>query len=483
VAAPLIVAALLAALLLPGTALAEGRPRYGGSVTGTLLGRPASLDPLRARGHAEVTVAGLVFDTLYRLTPTGAEPHLAAGPPVALADGTLRIDLLPGVRFHDGRLLAAVDVAASLERARRAAGLLAPIAAVAMAGDAIVVTLRRPCPELAALLAAPATSVTPLGEPPGARPIGSGPFAFVALDERAGELRLTAHPDHFAGRPYLDALRLRWFVAADGEARAYESGQLDLSQRGAIAFAGHQPKNPTRSLDGPPRLLVYLGFGRAHRDVLADPALRRAVHRSIHRAGLSGIGSGEVVLPSHTPLAPPLGRPTPAQLAADPAGARAALAQAVDGLGPLVGLKLELIVDASRPDDREVGEKVVAALYRLGLTATIRALAPAELAARVARGDCDLYVGHLAAPTLEPGATWLAAFAVGRDEWAAHRIAELPLDGGRMRARFLERLPIIALFHRAIRVHHRADLRGVGFDPIGRLGHADLFLVAGAAAP
>ena len=58
---------------------------------------------------------------------------------------------------------------------------------------------------------------------------------------------------------------------------------------------------------------------------------------------------------------------------------------------------LEILVDASRPDDREVAERVVNALDKLGLVATIAAVPAPELARRIDAGACDLYVGQLAA--------------------------------------------------------------------------------------
>jgi hypothetical protein len=34
----------------------------------------------------------------------------------------------------------------------------------------------------------------------------------------------------------------------------------------------------------------------------------------------------------------------------------------------------------------------------------------------------------------------------------------------------------VPLYHRAVRIHHRADLRGAWFDSSARLGVADLFV-------
>ena len=109
------VAAVLARAPLAG---AEGRPRYGGVVETALLGAPATLDPVQAAGHAELTLVELVLDTLYRTGPDGVpRPHLALGPPV-VTGATVRIALRPGVRFHNGRELRAADVTYRSEERR-----------------------------------------------------------------------------------------------------------------------------------------------------------------------------------------------------------------------------------------------------------------------------------------------------------------------------------------------------------------------------
>ena len=50
--------ALLAALCAPSSGVhGEGRPRYGGSLEGSLLGAPVTLDPPMAQAHAELRLA------------------------------------------------------------------------------------------------------------------------------------------------------------------------------------------------------------------------------------------------------------------------------------------------------------------------------------------------------------------------------------------------------------------------------------------
>jgi hypothetical protein len=237
-------------------------------------------------------------------------------------------------------------------------------------------------------------------------------------------------------------------------------------------------------VEGPATLLVYVGFGRAHARVTGNRDLRRALSLSLSRNGFRSIGAGERMAPAITAAAVDIGGPTterddrevraaPAAaamqraIAADPA-IRAAAAGQVD---------LEILVDATRLDDREIAGKVSAALFRLGVRAHVTAVPAARFAARVDRGECDLYIGQLAAPVPVAELAVAAAFAAGGDRSFATELARRPIAGAQAQAMFAERLPVLPLFHRAVRVHHRADIRGVDFDPVTRLALTGMYLL------
>jgi peptide/nickel transport system substrate-binding protein len=466
---------------------AETRPRYGGALVGSLLGRPTTFDPVEARTHADVQVVALLYDSLYQIGDDGVViAHLALTYPTLSADGReARVRLRPGVVFHDGSGLGPGDVVASLERLRRsrAGWLMAPVASVASAGDEIVFRLTRPAPELIHLLAAPAASITPGGRAPGRVPVGSGPF-LMRRPPRPGGMTLDAWDRHFAGRPYANRIELVWFQGGSDEARAYEVGELNLSFRGAVAFTGHQPKYPTQVSSGPVAILAYVGFGRAHGRAFDSADLRQALSLALGRDGLRFIGTGEQVLPALSPVAADLGGREPARedLAARMDAARGALARAARSVRALAGHTrptFDLLIDRSRPDDREIGERVVGALYELGLSARIVELDAAVMAARLGRGECDLYIGQLVAPGPTAAVQIAAAFAAGGDGWAAAQLAAAQLEIEPALAAFGQRLPIVPLFHRAIRVHHRADVRRIGFDATGLVRYASMYLFGG----
>jgi peptide/nickel transport system substrate-binding protein len=477
---------ILAVACVATLAHAETRPRYGGKVEGALFGAPAAFDPVLAEAHADVTVVGLVFDTLYTIAADGTvRPHLALGPPVFDAvHATAHIAIRRGVVFHDATPLTASDVADSLERARTKVGwLLAPVTAIRASGDGIELALRAPAAELSTLLALPQAAITRHGQAPAAgRPIGTGPFAFDGFDPATRRLALKAFDDHFAGRPYLDRLELGWFDTPDGEARRFETGAAQLSARGVGAFAGAQPKYQAQAVESPAAVLLFVGFGRQHARVTGDRRFRRALDLALDRGALATITTGEHTLPTRLPLPIEAGAAPidAAGRAGDAAAARAVLAEAgaqAAALAPgvLAGVKLAIILDETRPDDRELALRVSRGLDKLGIGFTIEAVAADKLRDRARRGDCDLWIGQIAAPITVAVAWWGAAFAAGNDGWAQARLAAGALDPAEAAREFSARLPIVPLLFRSLLMWHRTDVHGLEFDASARPDLADLY--------
>jgi peptide/nickel transport system substrate-binding protein len=471
----------LAVLLVLGTAHAETRPRYGGTVEATLLGAPVSFDPTTVQTHADLTVSDLVFDTLYK----NGQPHLAVALPEV--DKTkVTITLRKGVVFHDGSKLTSADVVASLERVRATSArwVLAPVASVsAKDAETIELVVRAPV-ELTTLLALPQTAITKGGKAPTAEKIiGSGPFLVEGFDRAKKRLRLKAFDDHFAGRPYLDALVLGWYDTADGEARRFEAGVTQISARGTGAFSGAQPKFRAEDVEGPAALLVYVGFGKAHAEVTGDRAFRRAVDHALAREALKTVSSGERVVPTREPVPVEAGgaAPSPAARNGDLQAAQLALAEAakrVKALAPdkLGALKLSIYVEETRPDDREIAERVVRALDKLGIASAIIAEPAPQFRERVVTGTADLYINQLSMPITNASLWWAGAFAAGGDSWAMQQLATGAVDPLSAQKQFSAGLPIVPLMFRSVRIWHRTDVRGLVFDASGRPCFAEVHL-------
>jgi ABC-type transport system substrate-binding protein len=478
--------ALLCVAVAGSLAHAETRPRYGGAVEATLLGAPGTFDPGLARSHAELTVTELLFDTLFRIGPDGTVvPHLAAGDPTYDDKRTtVYIPIRKGVHMHDGTELSPGDVVASIQRERGSARWLLPgLASINVDGDGVVLSLRAALPDLPMLLALPQLSITKGGRAPGEHPIGTGPYALGSLDRIHHRLVLRAFDDHFAGRPYIDELVLAWYDTPDGEARRFETGKAQTSARGATAFAGSKARFRTFDVEGPPALLVYVGFGAAHRDVLDDRAFRRALDLALARGGLASITSGERVIPTRVPVPVEAGGAAleARGRASNLDAARTELADAATRVPALradraASLKLEILIEDTRPDDREVAERVALALDKLGIAAVVTAVPGTTLRDRVAKGACDLYIGQLVEPLTSGQLWWGAAFNAGNDDHLLPQLAAGALDTGAAASEFAARLPIVPLMFRSVRIWHPTNLRGVMFDALGLPSYAELSL-------
>jgi hypothetical protein len=148
----------------------------------------------------------------------------------------------------------------------------------------------------------------------------------------------------------------------------------------------------------------------------------------------------------------------------------------------LPALRLEVLVEDTRPDDREIAERVVLALDKLGIAAAITALPAQALRDRVTKGTCDLWIGQLVEPVSFAQGWWAAAFAAGGDDWGVTQQQMGSLDVGAASREFAARLPVLPLMFRSVRMWHPTNLRGITFDASGRPSYADLFLF-GAPTP
>jgi len=460
------IACALAFLLLAAPVAAEAPPHYGGAFDAALYGQPTSIDPIDAQSHANATMVALVFDTLYVEEEGRVRPHLAASAPLVDDGGlSVRISLRSGVRFHDGSTMAASDVVASLRRVLReprTAWLLGAVRSIDESRGEVVLRLRRPEPELARLLGATVTAIGKGGAPPSfRRAIGTGPFRYQRIDLAKKTVFLAAFDEHFAGRAYLDSLELRWHVGAEDEARAFELGRSTTSMRGAVAFVGHVPKYEASTIDTAATVLVFLGVGKAN----AWPAdFGKALSLALDRRSFRGVGSGEGIEPSASSVARAF-RAGATATAPRLERARSSLQQARRGSAALdrrlTRGPLEVLVDRSRPGDRDVAERVLAALFQLQIAAKIREVDAAELVRRRERGDCELFVDHLVAPI--PAGPWQAAAAVAVVDapWVAAQVAESSPTVSSMEAHREAAQRVIALFHRGMQLHYRSDLYGL----------------------
>lgn len=463
-----------------GTARAGVRARYGGELRAVLPAAPQAFDPALAVSPSDLAAARLVHAGLVSLGADGAlQPELLAALPEPEAQGRLfRMRLRAGIRFQDGSLAAAQDVAASLSRlldpalgspyavlALPLVGAAEPsrsVSGLAATGDLdLQASLAFAYPDWMRALAHPAAAVLPARASAGPRPIGAGPFAWAP-----GELRFSAFEDCALGRPFADAARL---AAGDARsaARALALAEADLS---AV------PLPDRASAEGPALFTTYLGLNQSRLGARAAQ-VRRAVEASIDVAELTRTFVRAPALPmAH--LLPPL---------FDPASAARAPRPGRPERMPAPGAQLVLVSDASNDDHRAVGERLQVKLHDAGVLLSVRRLPRAELRAALAGGDYDLALVSFAALP-EPGMALaqLVLFGLGReaarDELrrigaGADPAARRALAAARARE-LGDRLPLVPLYAQALRILARPGVAPVGFDGSGAPSLADAWLEA-----
>lgn len=468
------VACLLLVLSASGRVHAESRRTYGQTVVASLLEEPIEIDPLEVQTHTDLTMVGLLFDTLYQMRDGKLVPHLASAMPDVSEPLQVRIPLRAEVRFHDGRLLQSRDVAQSLVRlqASRFGYLLGSVKSVQHQPGLIVLSMKRADGELAMTLSDVHTSITAGGRPPTWRRLqASGAFRLRSRSAATKEVQLVANGTYFAGRSFIDKLQLRWYEDSATEARLYETGDSIMSLRGDIAFAGHRPKYRTLSVQGDPRILAFVGFGK-QQAITSELAFRQAVSAAIGRNGMAQIGSGERVEPTLSVL-PSVGRQ---RLGAD-LRAASRLIRSLAKRYPAIEAgtqTLELIVNTSRPDDAAIADRVAAALFHVGIRIKRVDLKAKTFLRRARSGQCDIYIGQLALEAPSKEDLIRAAFVAGRRDKALPLLSEASLST--LTTSFAAQLPIVPLFHRGIRLHFRSDLAGVDFTRGVRLRFEDVFM-------
>ena len=110
-------AAIGAAALLPGVALAEDMPRRGGTLRLAMPYNPASVDPMTGRNLTDFNVLYAVFDALIDFNPATLELRPGLAKAWRFADPkTLVLDLVEGVKFHDGADFDGSVVKLNIER-------------------------------------------------------------------------------------------------------------------------------------------------------------------------------------------------------------------------------------------------------------------------------------------------------------------------------------------------------------------------------
>ncbi|HWL69685.1 MAG TPA: ABC transporter substrate-binding protein [Geminicoccus sp.] len=320
------------------------------------------LDPHRYGSTRSMQVTNLIFDTLLTMDLDGAiHPGLASTWQVSGDGKTYAFTIRDGVNCHDGTVLDATAVKASVDRAIDPATVnpnapaWGPIKTATVSGDVVTISLSEPfAPFLSFLTSIPSAIVCPASVSGDQFwPVGTGPFKLVSW-RRDDRIELAANPDYRnfnplienPGRPHIDRLTLRVIPDAVARMAALRSGEVDMAEP-SLEEAGYLDTDPDIRLYAAERSgeLVFTGYTWKI-PPFDDPEIRMAIAMALNRDAYRDIAFAGLTNVIDCAVAAGLFAYDPKQCATwrppyDPERARAILTKS--GYGPENPLAIRLL--------------------------------------------------------------------------------------------------------------------------------------------
>jgi peptide/nickel transport system substrate-binding protein len=272
-----------AQLFLASPVPAATHPRYGGTLRVEVHAAAISFDP---RGWqvgsldaaADEKMAGLVFERLVALDNFGRfQPALATEWSHDASNKRWRFVIRAGVKFSDGALLNAEDVAAALQ------SLLPATEQVSATGNAVVIQSSVAMPDLLEQLASGRYFVYRVLAS-GAL-VGSGPF--VLGDAPVGHLYFRANEETWSGRPFVDGIDVTLGVPPLRAMFDLQLGKADLVELTPDLVPRAKLAN-VRVWISEPVTLYGLRFDDAQ-SAASDVRLREALSLSLDRGSMANV--------------------------------------------------------------------------------------------------------------------------------------------------------------------------------------------------
>jgi peptide/nickel transport system substrate-binding protein len=312
-------AGISAALLMLGSAAAaQTTLRIG------LAEDPDVLDPTLARTYVGRIVFASLCDKLFDIDDKlNIVPQLAVSSETSEDGKTVVLKLRSGVKFHDGALMDAAAVKASLDRHMTMQGSfrkpeLAAVDKVEVIDPLSVrLVLKTPFSPLLAQLADRAgmimspRAIAEEGDKFGLKPICAGPFKFV---ERLQQDRIVLEKfaDYWnAANVHMDRIVFRPIVESTVRLASLKSGSLDLIERALATDLKEIRADPKLKVAaqisiGYVGLTLNLANGEAGKNgpFGKDPRVRQALEAAIDRKALSDVVFNGEFLPGNQWVSP-----------------------------------------------------------------------------------------------------------------------------------------------------------------------------------
>jgi len=279
-------------------AAASTRPEYGGTLRVELSAREVKLDPrLWKEGTTESgeseRIAGLMYDRLIALDNYGRfQPLLAMDWNHDASFKRWQFTIRSGVKFSDGSLLTAADVAAALQP------LLPRELQLTAAGNSVLFQTALPMPDLLELLASGRFFVYRVRAD--GTLLGTGPFTFAGTASsgeandspdagapKPQKLRFQASEQCWAGRPFVNSIEITLGVPPLRGLFDVQLGKADLALLSPDT-ARRAAQSNLRVWSSFPLTLYALEFEEPQKQH-SDEKLREAVSFSLDRATMAGV--------------------------------------------------------------------------------------------------------------------------------------------------------------------------------------------------
>src|ERR1700739_236647 len=277
-------------LLLAAAAYGGSRPRYGGSVRILLHDRVLSIDPLSDEDHpaARDRMAALAFENL---TEIDAQGRLRPGLALSWHADQLKRAWQFRLRlanFHDGTVLTAADVVASLAKSNPAWKYSAV--------DRQTVSIEAPyaVQQMPELLALPRYAIVKRQADGSNPPILIGTGSYKLNQWQAGEqAQFTANEDYWGGRPFADPIEFQMGLSLREQLMDRQLGTYAATELSVDQIRNVEQNNQTVTLSRPADLLALVFLqpdsgGRPGRKPV-DARVRQALGLTMNRTAISNV--------------------------------------------------------------------------------------------------------------------------------------------------------------------------------------------------
>lgn len=282
--------AISSLVLLAAAAYGGSRPRYGGTVRILLHDRVLSIDPLGDEDHpaARDRMAALAFENLTQIDAQGRlRPGLASS---WHADQSKRAwqFRLRLANFHDGTVLTAADVVASLSKSNPAWKY--------SAADRQTVAIETPyaIQQMPELLALPRYAIVKRQADGNNPPTLIGTGSYKLNQWQAGEhAQFTANEDYWGGRPFPDSIEFQMGATLRDQLMDRQLGSFAATELSVDQIRNVEQNNQRVMLSRPADLLALVFLqpesgGRPGRKPV-DARVRQALGLTINRAAISNV--------------------------------------------------------------------------------------------------------------------------------------------------------------------------------------------------